>query len=67
MITLTLDDGHHAPRACRLSPNGPGTWDEMSPGEMLQALRCLYEAEAALEQMITANMQLRSDGGAQHE
>lgn len=64
MITLTLDDGHHAPRGCRLKPNGVGTWDEMSSGEMLQALRCLYEAEAALEQMIAANMQRSSEGGA---
>ena len=64
MITLTLDDGHHAPRVCRLSPNGLGTWDEMSPGEMLQALRCLYEAELAIEQMITANIKRCSQGGA---
>lgn len=66
MITLTLDDGHHAPRVCRLKPNGVGIWDQMSSGEMLQALRCLYESEAALEQIIAANMRPMSEEGSRH-
>lgn len=66
MITITIDDEHRAPKTCKLKGNGTAVWAEMSPGEMLQALRALYEASAAMEQLIEQRLvkAQTSEGGA---